>query len=437
MANNKFDYNWINVKKSLTKVSVKQINLSLSNFWFFDINNGRIINRNNSFFSIYGAEYYVNNHFILEQPIIIQNEVGYLGIICKIVEGMPYFLMQAKIEPGNVNFVQISPTIQATKSNFTRSHGGVLPKFFEVFEKCSGKDIIYDQLQPEQSARFFKKFNRNIIIKFENENIKDTTDFRWISYVDLCKLLYIENLVNMDTRTVISGLPYNIIDKKYIKSLYWLNSIYSDDIDKELNILFHHINNHVMFNSVSTVLKPLNELRDWNINDEGITCTKDSNFDVKYFDISIDGREVQDWTQPLFCSKGEALFGVFIKKFDDEYKILVRIRRFIGSSSYEIAPAVQLEYNELSLLDNRIDSLLIDQLDRQNNVIVDVLLSEEGGRFYHEQNRNVIIELTDDIDFDSNEYLWLSLGTIKYLIRMSSVCNIQLRNLISLISLFN
>jgi oxidase EvaA len=45
------------------------------------------------------------------QPIINQPEVGYLGFIVKKINGVMHFLIQAKIEPGNVNCVQLSPTI--------------------------------------------------------------------------------------------------------------------------------------------------------------------------------------------------------------------------------------------------------------------------------------------------------------------------------------
>ena len=159
---------WVHEKSKNTNVDIRATKLSNSNFWFYDLYNGRVINRKNSFFSIYGAEYIFEDNFIVEQPIIIQNEIGYLGIVCKIVDGMPYYYMQAKIEPGNINVVQISPTIQATKSNFTRAHGGSLPKYFDIFEKSTANNVIYDQILPEQSTRFYRKHNRNLIIKDDN-----------------------------------------------------------------------------------------------------------------------------------------------------------------------------------------------------------------------------------------------------------------------------
>ena len=75
--------------------------------------------------------------------------------------------MQAKIEPGNVNKIQISPTIQATKSNFTQKHGGNKPKYLEYFLDNNNHKIIVDQIQSEQSSRFFKKRNNNWGLEFE------------------------------------------------------------------------------------------------------------------------------------------------------------------------------------------------------------------------------------------------------------------------------
>lgn len=431
--------NWIENKIKATSVSITATNLSKSDFWFYDLYNGRIINRKNSFFSIYGAEYIRNGTFVMEQPIIIQNEIGYLGIIYKLIDKMPYFYMQAKIEPGNVNVVQISPTIQATKSNFTRAHGGKLPMYFEIFEQSKGSNVIYDQVQPEQTTRFYKKFNRNLLVNYDDVcELKDDDNFRWISYIDLLKLFKINNLVNMDTRTVISGFPIKLIDKKML-NLYWYNSFFSNDSDAELNNIFHSINNFIMFNNDRTILKPLYELREWGLDDNGIFCKKLSNFDVKYFDICISGREVHSWSQPLFCSKGKALFGLIIKKYNDQYKILISIRKFIGSHNYEFAPTIQKEFIEIendNINDNIVDRIFFKYLNSGKNIISDIILSEEGGRFYQEQNRNVIIEIDDDFELPEC-YYFVSLKTIKELIAKTNLVNIQLRNLISIIDIFN
>lgn len=107
----------------------------------------------------------IDDEIVAEQPIIIQDEIGFLGIIAKEIKGILHFLMQAKIEPGNVNGVQVSPTIQATRSNFTCVHGGQMPLYFDWFKEAQKYGVVlYDQIQSEQGSRFAGKRNRNIIL---------------------------------------------------------------------------------------------------------------------------------------------------------------------------------------------------------------------------------------------------------------------------------
>ena len=78
--------------------------------------------------------------------------------------------MQAKIEPGNLNYVQLSPTIQATKSNYTQVHKGKESLYLEYFRDRTNL-VLIDQLQSEQGGRFFKKRNRNILILNSNIDV--------------------------------------------------------------------------------------------------------------------------------------------------------------------------------------------------------------------------------------------------------------------------
>ncbi len=149
---------WIEERNARLRVNIEQIDFSYDGFWYYDTQSGYIKNRNNSFFQLAGyQEIDENDHIIVEQPIILQNEIGYLGIICKVIDGCLNFLMQAKIEPGNVNTLQISPTLQATKSNFTRKHGGNTPGYLDYFINTSKYRILADQVQSEQGSRFYKK----------------------------------------------------------------------------------------------------------------------------------------------------------------------------------------------------------------------------------------------------------------------------------------
>ena len=172
---------WIGKKNKDVKVEIKKIPYDYSgDNWHYDHERGEIRNKDGSFFQIKGLQKTIDNKVVLEQPIILQNEIGYLGIICKEFDGVLYFLMQAKIEPGNVNKIQISPTIQATKSNFMQAHGGKVPAYLEYFSNKHKYEIIVDQIQSEQSSRFLGKRNRNIIIVVDDD-IEVLESHKWMT----------------------------------------------------------------------------------------------------------------------------------------------------------------------------------------------------------------------------------------------------------------
>ena len=273
---------WIQELNKTTYVNIRECSINEGTMWFYDDYNGEVLNRKRSFFSVKGMRYFINNEFTSEQPIIIQPEIGYLGIICKEIDGVLNFLMQAKIEPGNVNCVQISPTIQATKSNFTRAHGGKLPTYFEYFDNSDKYYVIYDQIQSEQSARFYKKRNRNMVMMID-EDIEVFPNFRWMTLGQIKKLMEIDNLVNMDTRTVLSGIPFvsellSTAEKESLKDYFndtgLYNSIFCSSPAETIPKIYQKLNNYKMFQDVSIVPVSLNQLIDWKVDEYGSTCKK-------------------------------------------------------------------------------------------------------------------------------------------------------------------
>ncbi len=436
---------WIEEFNRTTYSDVCEANINDNTFWFYDDYNGEILNRKRSFFSIRGMRIFEDNVFFGEQPIIIQPEIGYLGIICREIDGVLNFLMQAKVEPGNVNCIQISPTIQATKSNFTRVHGGNLPTYFELFENLEKYDVIYDQVQSEQATRFYKKRNRNIIVAID-EDFMVYPNFCWMTLGQIKQLMKIDNLVNMDTRTVLSGLPLigcvmSLEKRKTVKShfkdmgLYY--SLFESDPIEFLPKLYQKLNNYKMFKDVKIIGIPLNQLMDWEVTDYGISCKKASDFVVRFYNISISGREVKSWFQPLFKSTGIGTFGLITKINDSRREFLVRLRPEIGSfDKVEIGPAVQWKSVHCAEEDDDVERVFRKHLESNDGIMNDVILSEEGGRFYHEQNRNVILEVdASELTNVPADYVWTSYAALNYLVQTNNCLNIQLRNLLSIIDL--
>ncbi len=437
---------WIAVRNETVAVNIQKSCLSKSPFWFYDEQQGTIHNKNNSFFQIAGLEKELEDGFVIRQPVILQREIGFLGIICQEIHGVMHFLMQAKIEPGNVNKIQISPTIQATKSNFTQKHGGAKPPYLEYFQRASKYEIVVDQIQSEQSSRFYKKRNRNIIIRVEEE-IPVLPSHKWMTLGQIKRLMRVDNLVNMDTRTVLSCIPFCKLDA-YGEDFLRLHSLFSNrslfrsvfkgDGNNYFPELYQYINNYKMFTEPKKRFVPLHELKGWRMCDERIFCEENYPYQVIFCDIAIEGREVKQWTQPLFEAMGIATFGLICCEQKGVLKFLVRATPELGCfDGIELGPTVQREAISLpGHQETEIDRFFFDQLSQGKGIFFDHLLSEEGGRFYHEQNRNVLMQVEETALPEIPEgYFLVDYRTLNELVQINNTLNIQLRNLLSLLEM--
>jgi NDP-hexose 2,3-dehydratase. len=349
--------------------------------------------------------------------------------------------MQAKIEPGNVNNVQLSPTLQATKSNYTRVHGGKNSAYLEYFRNAKSNQIILDQLQSEQGARFLRKRNRNMIVKVDEE-IPFYDDFRWMTLGQIKEMMQLDNCVNMDTRTVIAGIDLaehlaSDAEKKEMSDfgLAMLESAVAQAGVKTLREVLSWLTNLKSRYDLYIEKVPLNQIEAWECKEDEIV-----RYDKKYFRVlgvrvHIENREVVSWCQPLVQPMQQGICAFVIKRINGIYHFLVQAKLECGNRDvFELAPTVQCLTG--SIFDDTIRPPYTDYVlnARREQVVYDALQSEEGGRFYHEQNRNMIVVAEDDFPEDlPPTYQWMTLGQINEFIRYSNYINIQARSLIAAI----
>lgn len=422
--------NWIEHRNKSIDVNVKNVCFDELDRWH--LTNGMLKHQTGKFFSIQGIR--VDTDFgerrSWDQPIINQPEIGYLGILAKEFDGIVHFLMQAKIEPGNVNCVQISPTLQATKSNYTQVHEGKKPAYLEYFINAKPHQVILDQLQSEQGARFLRKRNRNIIIKVDDD-VKVDDDFRWMTLGQIKELMRYDNVVNMDTRTVLSGIDlcqydvpecYNGTESIHTMTehLSWLSNLKSR---YELNI----------------TPKRLDELEEWQVKDDEISRYDGQFFKVIGVNVTISNREVMSWCQPLVQPMQQGICAFIVKKINGVYHFLVQAKLECGNHDVlELAPTVQCLTGNVYAVKNKpvyTDYVLNASKD---NILYDVMQSEEGGRFYHEQNRNMIVEADDSFSGEElPNFHWMTLSQINQFLKFNNYLNIQARSLIAAIKYDN
>lgn len=194
---------------------VEQIPFSELDSWSFEADTGNLAHVSGRFFTIEGLQVRDNGRDIWSQPIINQPEIGILGIIVKEFDGVLHCLMQAKMEPGNINTLQLSPTVQATRSNYTQVHRGMSTRYLEYFIGPGRGQILVDVLQSEQGAWFWRKRNRNMVV-LVTDDIPPHDDYRWLSLEQIRELNHSDHLINMDARTVLSCMPFPLPDESQL-----------------------------------------------------------------------------------------------------------------------------------------------------------------------------------------------------------------------------
>jgi oxidase EvaA len=201
---------WLHDRLTRTSLNTHQIPLRDVALWHVEDSTGNIVHESGRFFTITGLQVrhrLQNEELIWDQPIIDQPEFGVLGILASRIGDILHFCLRLKEEPGNINAVQLSPTVQATYSNYMQSHGGSRPPLIEMFMDPPADRIIISKLQSEDGGRFLFKSNRNMIVLADEDTLpRLPDDFIWLTLRQIANLLKRDNLVNACTRSILGCL---------------------------------------------------------------------------------------------------------------------------------------------------------------------------------------------------------------------------------------
>ncbi len=448
---------WMKSQNEEVVSNIMQIPISELRGWSY--RDDRIRHNSGKFFSIDGIHIRTNyrNTPEWDQPIINQPEIGFLGFIVKKFNGVLHFLLQAKIEPGNLNIVQLSPTLQATRSNYTRVHGGKAPTYLEYFNGEKDVLILVDQLQSEQGARFLHKRNRNIIVEVgKDEELEVKEGYIWASLGQIKELLRYPNVVNMDSRTVISCINFGSYSEhslRLLDAVKRMNGIHSSKPDSFLYSVLsgdNHLNELQDIIQWITSLKfkyeldvtpvGISEMKNWIYDGNTIHHESGKYFDVMGCRVEIGNREVVSWDQPMVRSAQEGLMGFIVKKINGIYHFLVQAKLESGNFDIvEMAPTVQCLTGNYRKGKNEYTIPYLEQILNapKDKIWYSSYQSEEGGRFFQEQNLNIIVEVGEEFPIEVEEnYCWLTLNQMLSFVTYNNYLNIAARSLLSAISFY-
>jgi oxidase EvaA len=413
---------WLDARRRACAARVRRIPFAELDGWSFAAGTGDLRHRSGRFFSVEGL-HVVRPDADWQQPIIVQPEIGILGILAKEFGGTLHFLMQAKMEPGNPNLVQLSPTVQATRSNYTKAHGGATVRYLDHFLRPDPDRVLTDVLQSEHGSWFYRKRNRNMIVEADGD-VPAGDDFRWLTLGQLGALLHEDNLVNMDARTVLGSAPMAHPERTALSPDSGLLSWFTGERARH---------------DVQARRMPLRDVTGWHRDADSVHRADGRFFRVVAVAVEGSAREVSSWTQPLFEPVGRGIVGFAYRTFGGVPHVLVHARVEGGFlDTAELGPTVQYVPGNYAHLPPAERPPFLDLMAGMppDRIRYSAVHSEEGGRFRNAESRYLIAE-TDESTTPAEAppgYHWITPGQLNWLAGHSHYVNVQARTLLAVLN---
>jgi dTDP-4-dehydro-6-deoxy-alpha-D-glucopyranose 2,3-dehydratase len=438
-------HRWFAARRRPDRWQITRIDFAGLSDWEFDRDTGNLRHRSGRFFSVEGLVVETNYGPVSQwaQPIISQPEIGILGILVKRIGGVLHCLMQAKMEPGNFPELQLSPTVQATRSNYTRVHKGSSIPYLEFFAGPRRGRVLVDVLQSEQGQWFHQKRNRNMVVEI-TEDIPLLDDFCWLTLGQLRKLLTNDDLLNMCTRTVLSCMSFTgpglastdggTGHLSFAKAVAATLSGLGESVHSTFDVLSWLTEAKTRY-SLAARRVPLATISGWHRTDHEIARADGRFFKVNAVSVQARTREVRRWTQPMLEPVGQGIVGFLAKRVSGAVHVLVQARLEPGYlDAIEIGATVHyLPGAQLSGGAEERPRFLDEILSAApGQVRFDAIQSEEGGRFYHARNRYMIVEAAPDFGVTvPDDYCWVSVHQLAGLLAHSRYLNVEARTLVA------
>lgn len=434
---------WIGAARAVPGGRVEARALSELDGWTIDVD--RIAHRTGRFFAVAGLRATVAGEppVSWEQPILLQPEVGMLGLLGRVRDGRLEVLVQAKWEPGNVGLVQASPSLQATVSNYTAAHGGRLPLLLEQFLDGVGGTgtpygtVVFDTPQAEQGAIYLGKRNRNalrVVPPGAEPVVPDR--FRWAGLAALQALATVPHALHLDARSILGSLPAiaaptGAMGPSRPGSVGASAAAAVDAGDSTLDRILGWLDEVRSRRRPTAALLPLARLGGWRVVDGHLVGPGDGEFDVVGVRVEAPGREVASWDQPLVRRPPSAT-SLVLQVRGGLLHALVHARTEAGTASGALlAPTLQTG--------DRIPDAAADGLSalaEGSPSVLDVEQSDEGGRFLASRVRHRIVVVDEGTPVPVGpDRRWLTFRQLRTLAADADLLSMELRSLLAAIPL--
>ncbi|HEV2887469.1 MAG TPA: NDP-hexose 2,3-dehydratase family protein, partial [Jatrophihabitans sp.] len=264
-----------------------------------------------------------------------------------------------------------------------------------------------------------------------DDDVEHGDDFAWLTLGQIHALMKRPNVVNMDTRTVLSCLPLPAAEDAGERIGTGPPGSSAADPGGPRTGLSRWLAGRTAHHQLSTALVPLSCLPDWRQSGEEIWHRTGKYFKIIGVEVAATNREVRTWCQPLLEPCGDGLAAFVIQRGADGLRVLAHADVRPGyRNAVEIGPTVQCTPLNFADIPERRPAFLDLVLSEDVLVRYDVPQSEEGGRFHHAVTRHLVVEVDGDDPLPvPPDYFWITLRDLSDRIRGGFEVNIEARSL--------
>ena len=206
-----YSYSWLPEQKTRYELDVERMALQDIDHWQRD--EYAIYHQEGKYFSVIAVQVEIGNREVhrWSQPLVKSAQEGIIAFITKRIKGTLHFLVQAKLEAGNFDIVELAPTVQCLTGNYRTGLNEYEVDFLDYVLRAEADQRLVQHLtlQSEEGGRFFQEQNKHIIIEADDHFPLEISDrFIWMTLDQLHLFLKFNNYLNIQTRSLLSLLQF-------------------------------------------------------------------------------------------------------------------------------------------------------------------------------------------------------------------------------------
>ena len=173
----------------------------------------------------------------------------------------------------------------------------------------------------------------------------------------------------------------------------------------------------------------------WRVGDISLSHDTGRFFSVEGVAVETNFGPTRRWTQPIILQPEIGILGFLAKRIDGTLHLLAQAKMEPGNlTAVQFSPTVQATPSNYTRVHGGKETPHLHYFlePSHRRVLVDQLQSEQGSRYYHKRNRNMVVEVpSDEVVTITSDFVWLALSQFHALLAAGNRVNMNARTVLS------